>query len=389
MGNICTSCRGAEVSITPRVTAEAPRDPPQDPPTDTGNISPSQYPADISPSLPPADGWLVPNVQLDEKALIELSIAIESRIVSVRGGAAAALGHLEIMRATASSGADADATRAIDARVAALAEEVALAEAAKVASLEAELVQADEALERLQAGNTSSDSLRVLFGPGALFPMEPSALRLEPSATPGEIATLFAPRCVGGQIFHVRRRIVPSDLVDIPEFCVLAVTPEVLHVLTVEHEHAVSLRDPVSWAHTPTTLTLVAMTAAREWRAVVFDTALGGEVAEAIEGFYAPAGYDQIDPFRERRAREISAITRLDAVTLEGDEASAVVHAGHTRHTASNHTKPALTFCAAGVVYRQRTMVVTVENVRGLHTRIEQAVGCRTAPGAHQERNTP
>ena len=318
---------------TPAVTADAPRDPPQDPPT---------VASDISPSLPPADGWLVPDVQIDEKALADLSMAIDGRIGVVRGGAAAALEYLEVLRAAASRDADADATRAIDARVAVLTNEITLAEAAKVASLEAELVQADAALERLQAGNASHDSLRVQFGPGPLHAMEPSTLRLEASATPGEIATLFAPRCVGGQMFHVRRRVVPSDLDDIPEFCVLAVTPELLHVLSIEHEHVVSLHDPVSWAHTPTTLTLVAMTASREWRAVVFDTALGGEVAEAIEGFFAPAGHDEVDPFRGRRAREISAITRLDAVTLEGDEVRSLVLAAHTRCETYNAPNPAL-----------------------------------------------
>ena len=146
-----------------------------------------------------------------------LTVEIQARLEAVASSAEAAMRRLEDMRESARSAAavggmppDAvdDALRAVEARYAELQEQIGLAQAAKVAALEAELVDADSVLEHLQSlegGDCDSHRATLLatFGAPPLVPAELDALFLVPDTTgDASIAYLCAPRGIG-----------PSDIV--------------------------------------------------------------------------------------------------------------------------------------------------------------------------------
>lgn len=138
-----------------------------------------------------------------------LIVEIQARLESVASNAEAAMRGLEDMRETARSGtadgvsSDAvdDALRAIDARCAELRGQIGLAQAAKVAALEAELVEADFALEHLHdslEGGDCRSTLLAMFGAPPLVPAELDSLFLVPGTTgDANIAYLCAPRGIG------------------------------------------------------------------------------------------------------------------------------------------------------------------------------------------------
>ena len=225
-----------------------------------GNSQPSvRLPTRVeqtAPATPDATGWAPLDEDITELELSGLAAAIQGRIDEVRGNAASAHEQLHAMRLAHApgslSGDDGGNALAIW-RLSALAEEVAIAEAAKVAALEAELVSVDGALERLQSGTASQSDFRTHFGSGILRPVETSELRLVHAESPGEIVTLFAPRKTFEKHFHVRRLAVPSGWDTIPEFCILAVDREGIRVLTMGHVSVAtfSFTSIAGWDSTP------------------------------------------------------------------------------------------------------------------------------------------
>lgn len=193
--------------------------------------------SDPEPIGPQGTGWAPHDADILESELARLAFAIQGRIDAARGSAAAAHDQLEALRTHASitECVDDEEHGRVIVRLSALAEEVSKAEAATVAALEAELVSVDDTLEKLQSGSANQRDLRAQFGPGPLHPVAPCELALVASESRAEMMTLVAPRAISGLFFHVKRLAVPATWGVVPDFCILALNRQGLHILTLEH----------------------------------------------------------------------------------------------------------------------------------------------------------